>query len=178
MLHTDGSPSLEPPTPPIIGFDTGGHQRPPATFAGKCVDCGNPHVTAGTFVGESLCTRCDLRRSMCAELLAAIVRGATPEELASFTVASSDARAEALERQELRDHIDVLFATLGRVRTEESVETKAVNKSQAARLLGVSVDFFDAHIAHELHCVRRSRRCLYPTKELDRWLDSAAERVT
>lgn len=53
----------------------------------------------------------------------------------------------------------------------------AHNKTEAARVLGVSVDFFDEHIAHELKCVRRGKRRLYPHWELVRWLDAEAEFV-
>lgn len=49
----------------------------------------------------------------------------------------------------------------------------AVNKSQAAEILGVSVDFFDDHVSHELRCVRRGRRRMYPVREIERWLDRA-----
>lgn len=52
----------------------------------------------------------------------------------------------------------------------------AFNKTEAAHLLGVSVDFFDAHIAPELRCVHRGRRRLYSRQELDRWLHESAER--
>jgi hypothetical protein len=53
----------------------------------------------------------------------------------------------------------------------------ACNKSEAAEMLGVSVDFFDAHIAAELSCVRRGRRRLYAVRELERWLADESERV-
>jgi excisionase family DNA binding protein len=51
----------------------------------------------------------------------------------------------------------------------------AFNKTEAAELLGVSVDFFDAHIAGEIRCVRRGRRRLYSETELRSWLDREAE---
>lgn len=54
----------------------------------------------------------------------------------------------------------------------------AVNKTQAAEALGVSVDYFDRHIAVDLRCVRRGRRRLYPVAELHRWLDAEAENVS
>lgn len=53
----------------------------------------------------------------------------------------------------------------------------AFNKTEAAELLGVSVDFFDDHIARELKCVHRGRRRLYPLREVERWLDEQAERA-
>jgi hypothetical protein len=54
----------------------------------------------------------------------------------------------------------------------------ALNKTDAARALGVSVDFFDQHVAVELRCVRRGRRRLYPMAELVAWLDRTAERAS
>jgi excisionase family DNA binding protein len=54
----------------------------------------------------------------------------------------------------------------------------AVNKTEAAEALGVSVDFFDDHIAGELRCVRRGRRRLYPVREIERWLTQEAEPTT
>lgn len=53
----------------------------------------------------------------------------------------------------------------------------AVNKQEAASMLGVSVDFFDDHIEGELKVVRRGRRRLYPVTELEAWLERSAERV-
>lgn len=53
----------------------------------------------------------------------------------------------------------------------------ALNKTETAEVLGVSVDFFDAHVAHELRCIRRGRRRLYPVREVERWLDEHAERA-
>jgi hypothetical protein len=46
----------------------------------------------------------------------------------------------------------------------------ALSRSQAARALSVSTDFFDDHIAPEVKSVRRGRRSLYPVDELQRWL--------
>jgi hypothetical protein len=57
----------------------------------------------------------------------------------------------------------------------ERVSVLALNKTQAAQMLGVSVDFFDEHIVGELRVVRRGRRALYSQRELERWLDDAAE---
>jgi len=53
----------------------------------------------------------------------------------------------------------------------------ACNRTEAAHALGVSVDFFDEHVADELPCVRRGRLRLYPVAELERWLERAAERI-
>lgn len=56
-------------------------------------------------------------------------------------------------------------------------ERLAFNKTEAAGVLGVSVDFFDDHVSHEVACVRRGRRRLYPVSELKRWLEQSAERI-
>jgi excisionase family DNA binding protein len=53
----------------------------------------------------------------------------------------------------------------------------AVTKQEAAAALGVSVDFFDEHIVHELRIVRRGRRRLIPIRELERWLDQQADGI-
>lgn len=50
----------------------------------------------------------------------------------------------------------------------------AVNKTRAAELLGVSVDFFDVHIVPELRSVRRGKRLLYAVSELESWLERNA----
>ena len=53
-------------------------------------------------------------------------------------------------------------------------ERKALGLQEAAQSLGVSTDYFKEHIAPDLRIVRRGRRKLIPTTELDRWLDEAA----
>jgi excisionase family DNA binding protein len=50
----------------------------------------------------------------------------------------------------------------------------AFSKAEAAQALGVSVDFFEEHVMHELRIVRRGRRRLIPVRELERWLDASA----
>jgi hypothetical protein len=44
-------------------------------------------------------------------------------------------------------------------------------------MLGVSRDYFDEHVIHELRVVRRGRRILVPLVELERWLDRNAART-
>lgn len=64
---------------------------------------------------------------------------------------------------------------IGKERPGGTALRLAVSRGEAAAALGVSVDFFDAHVAHELRCVRRGRRRLYAMAELERWLDDNAE---
>jgi excisionase family DNA binding protein len=53
----------------------------------------------------------------------------------------------------------------------------ALSKQEAADALGVSVDFLEEHVMHELRIVRRGRRRLIPVVELERWLERAASEV-
>jgi hypothetical protein len=53
----------------------------------------------------------------------------------------------------------------------------ALTKLEVAGALGVSVDFFDDHVATELRCIRRGRHRLYPVAEVKRWLEASAARV-
>ncbi len=50
----------------------------------------------------------------------------------------------------------------------------AYSRADAAKALGVSTDFFDEHIAHEVRAVRRGRLRLYPVRELEIWLERSA----
>ena len=50
----------------------------------------------------------------------------------------------------------------------------ALTPDEAATALGVSRDFYDQHIAPELHVVRRGRRRLIPVREVERWLEKEA----
>ncbi len=52
-----------------------------------------------------------------------------------------------------------------------------LSKTEAAAALGVSVDFFDEHVAPELRIVRRGRRRLVQLREIERWLDANATRT-
>ncbi len=54
------------------------------------------------------------------------------------------------------------------------VQRLTLSKVEAAAALGVSVDFFDEHVAHELRIVRRGCRRLVPVGELKRWIDANA----
>lgn len=54
----------------------------------------------------------------------------------------------------------------------------ALSPEEAARVLGVSRDYFDEHILPELRIIRRGRRILIPLTELERWLDRSAANAT
>lgn len=74
----------------------------------------------------------------------------------------------------------------GRAAADRAVPTKrfidgrrtlprlSVSPGEAAEMLGVSRDYFDEHVLHELRIVRRGRRILIALAELERWLDRAA----
>lgn len=53
----------------------------------------------------------------------------------------------------------------------------ALDVSEACEALGVSWDFWQAHIADDVRIVRRGRRKLIAITELQRWLDEHAERT-
>lgn len=54
----------------------------------------------------------------------------------------------------------------------------ALSPDEAAAVLGVSRDYFDEHLIHELRVVRRGRRILVALAELERWLDQSATRAS
>lgn len=54
---------------------------------------------------------------------------------------------------------------------------RRLSKIEAAEALGVSVDYLEGHVMHELRVVRRGRRRLIPVCELERWLDENATRA-
>ena len=58
-----------------------------------------------------------------------------------------------------------------------AVPRLALSKSEAAEALGVSVDFLEEHVMHELRIVRRGRRRLIPVAEITRWMESNAHRT-
>ena len=58
-----------------------------------------------------------------------------------------------------------------------AVERLALSPDEAAAAIGVSRDYLDEHVSHELRWIRRGRRKFVAVKELERWLDAAAERV-
>lgn len=54
----------------------------------------------------------------------------------------------------------------------------ALSKQEAAVALGVSVDFLESHVLHELRVVRCGRRRLIPVRELERWVEEHASIAT
>jgi hypothetical protein len=50
----------------------------------------------------------------------------------------------------------------------------ALSKAEVADALGVSPDFVDDHVWHELRIVRRGRKAFVALSELQRWLDENA----
>jgi hypothetical protein len=53
----------------------------------------------------------------------------------------------------------------------------AFRVGEAAEVLGVSPDFFSAHIDRELRWIRRGALKIVARVELERWLESSAARV-
>jgi hypothetical protein len=53
----------------------------------------------------------------------------------------------------------------------------AYRRSDAARLLGMSLDSFERHVQPEIRLVRRGSIRLVPRSELVRWLESNAEHI-
>jgi hypothetical protein len=84
------------------------HRALPIDREGPCADCGARLTVAATFTGGGVCRTCDRRRERVAALLAAVIRGAVPEDLTS--PAAGETISDELERAELRDHVDVLLA--------------------------------------------------------------------
>jgi hypothetical protein len=67
-----------------------------------------------------------------------------------------------------------LVAELTRLLAEPRPPRLAVELTEAAAALGVSKNFFDEHVRHDLRLVRRGRKVLVPVRELERWLAESA----
>jgi excisionase family DNA binding protein len=68
-------------------------------------------------------------------------------------------------------------AATNSARGDHRVPRLALSKAEAAEALGVSIDFLEQHVMHELRIVRRGRRRLVPATELARWLEANAART-
>jgi hypothetical protein len=53
----------------------------------------------------------------------------------------------------------------------------ALPKPAAAAALGMSVDSFERYVMADVRCIRRGAMRLYPTAELERWVEENAERL-
>lgn len=74
--------------------------------------CEAPPV-AVSFTGMAVCRACEERRTLAAVFLAAMLRGATPDELLTLGAlppAPVDEGWDALDRVEMRDAVDLLLA--------------------------------------------------------------------
>ncbi|MEJ7567776.1 MAG: hypothetical protein WKF41_05880 [Gaiellaceae bacterium] len=60
---------------------------------------------------------------------------------------------------------------------ERSAPRLTLSPQEAADALGVSRDYFDAHVKPELRVIRRGRLVLVPVRELERWVDENAAKV-
>jgi excisionase family DNA binding protein len=72
------------------------------------------------------------------------------------------------------ERADPLSDTRTHGATTEAPVRLALTRTEAAESLGVSVDFFDQHIAPGLRIVRIGRRRLIAIDELRRWLRANA----
>jgi excisionase family DNA binding protein len=69
-----------------------------------------------------------------------------------------------------------ISSTSGPVSGSKQQVRLALSKVEAADALGISVDFLEDHVMHELRVVRKGRRRLIPVKELERWMEDQATR--
>jgi excisionase family DNA binding protein len=70
-----------------------------------------------------------------------------------------------------------ISSTSGPVQGRKQQVRLALSKVEAADALGISVDFLEDHVMHELRVVRKGRRRLIPVKELERWMDEQATKA-
>jgi len=62
--------------------------------------------------------------------------------------------------------------------TQPALERIAVNKGEAAKMLGVSRDYFMEYVYPELRKVRRGSKVMIPVAELRRWVDENADMIS
>jgi hypothetical protein len=60
---------------------------------------------------------------------------------------------------------------------ERNVPRLLLSRAEAARSLGVCIDFFETHVQPELRLIRRGRLVLVPTAQLEAWVDRNAART-
>lgn len=63
------------------------------------------------------------------------------------------------------------IAVTGIEETAHGPTRLALRPDEAAHVIGVSRDFFDAHVRPDIRLVRKGRITLVPVAELERWLD-------
>jgi hypothetical protein len=63
------------------------------------------------------------------------------------------------------------------ISTRREVPRLALSITEACAALGISHEFWTAHVACEVRIVRRGRRKLVAVEELRRWLDANSERA-
>jgi hypothetical protein len=73
--------------------------------------------------------------------------------------------------------VDVAGLAREIARAAARVERKTLRLEEAAECLGVSIDFFTAHIAPDLKVIRKGRLRLVPVAEIDRWIEEQATHV-
>jgi hypothetical protein len=86
---------------------------------------------------------------------------------------------------EARGHAAARHGGVGDARVEDAARAKkaappclALSVAGAAAAIGVSPDFFREHVVPEIRVVRRGRLKLVAVRELERWLEDNAERLT
>jgi len=86
-------------------------------------------------------------------------------------------QAQQLELQLSRPDVSGKQRNDRALRKHSALPRLSTSPDEAAEMLGVSRDYFDEHVIHELRVVRRGRRILIPLSELERWLDRAATKT-
>ena len=87
----------------------------------------------------------------------------------------SDGHANDELAERLAEAVAARVAAFAQSGRRPGVPLLALSPSDAAAALGVSRDYFDEHVKPELRLIRRGRLVLIAVRELERWLDGAAE---